>query len=198
MVDHPHDPTPHPDGEIRHANVSHERTDMSLGWILTLLAVTAILGVIVWWSILLFFRSYRNYEANIKKPDLPLAQGPSEAKPPRPRLEQVDRLTDKENVANIRETDLQAIESAKLHFLESWQDLDAPGRQQAQQSHVHIPIQVAISLVGKNPEKYGAAYRKTAPSNMSAKDQRAERGLVDSGGANSGRMFRAEARWFDR
>ncbi len=190
----------HGDGQFEHPDVSYERTDASLRWIVGLLIAGMCFAAFTHWVILKYFYHYAGYEAAIKKPEFPLVPGPSSQVPPRPRLEQVDRIIDKDDPRNIRETDMLAIEAAKFRFLQRWgevQTVDPAGKVNQEKGYVHIPIDVAISLVGKDPSKYGAGYRKSLPDDVRDID-RWQRGLLDSGGPNSGRMFRTEARWFER
>lgn len=179
----------HGDGRIEHPNVSYERTDASLPWIVGLLLLAVLLAAGVHGSMWWLLKDYKRYEARIKKPDFPLVSGPSNPLPPRPRLEQVDRETDKNDPRNIPDTDLMVIESAKLHLLNSFGDTHEHG-------FAHIPIADAMHLLGTQPDKYNAPYRKRLPAGIE-KVEKWQRGLVDAGESNSGRMPRPEARWFE-
>jgi hypothetical protein len=162
----------HPNGRVEHPEVRHETSDINFRWIAGILVGAVILGVIVQFSVWLFFRDYRRYQSDIKKSPYPLAATPSEALPAEPRLEQLERLSGVEK-ANVFKT-----EAARLSFLNSYGATPDRG-------YVHIPIDRAMKLVEKQlasrPEKR-------------AGDKRAN-GLVDAGEPNSGRMFRGKPKW---
>jgi hypothetical protein len=180
----------HGDGQIEHPNVSYERTDASLKWIGGLLLGTMGFAALVHWIILAFFYHYSHFEADIKRSEFPLVAGASNIEPPKPRLEQDDRMKDKIYPHNIPETDVMFIEATKLRWLNRWGNTEDTG-------FVHMPIAEAMALVGKDPTKYNAPYRKQLPSGMD-KIEPWQRGLVDAGESNSGRMPRPEARWFEK
>jgi len=174
-------------GRIAHPNVSYEHTDASLKWIGGLMIAGMGFAALVWWIMLLFFNDYKEYQAGIKRSPFPLVS-PSEPAPARPRLEQVDREIDKDRPANVLESDILAMEATKLHILESYGVTE-------QQDYVHIPIEEAMALVGKEPAKYNAPYRKQLSPELQ-KIAPWQRGLMDAGESNSGRMPRREPRWF--
>lgn len=183
------DEVTHSDGRIAHPNVSYERTDASLGWIVGLIVGAMGFAAFVHWIMLVFFYDYKGYQADIKRPNSPLVS-PSDPTPPRPRLEQVDREFDKDKPANVLETDIMAMEATKLRVLESY-GLTEQG------DYVHIPIQEAMAMVGKDPAKHNAPYRNKLSPELQ-KTAKWQRGLMDAGESNSGRMPRREPRWFAR
>jgi hypothetical protein len=158
----------HPDGRIEHPSVRHEPTDVQFGPILYILIAATGFAVIVlvalWW----FFASYRDYQARIKASPFPLAPGPSEALPPEPRLEQIDR-----NAGEQREN-VYVREAGKEAILRTYGPTDEEG-------FIHIPIDRAMALLEK---------KLPARAQPPADQGRREGGLVDAGEPNSGRLFR--------
>jgi len=151
--------------------VAYERKDIRLGCLLAVMAVAV--GVIaalefgVW--------RYFHWEADMQQAQKrsPYSQTPpsEDRLPPEPRLEQLDRLAGAERSALDRQlADQQAA-------LESYGST-------ADKGFVHIPIEQAIkALAGRLP------VRKSAPAGATH-----DRGLIDAGEANSGRLFRKEER----
>ncbi|HEV3444611.1 MAG TPA: hypothetical protein VG099_08220 [Gemmataceae bacterium] len=164
----------HPDGRIEHPRVRFERSDANFSPILIILIV--VLGIAalhfasVWW----FFKYYGAHEAAIKQSPFPLQPGPSDQRPTEPRLDPVNRM------AAIEKGNVYVIEAGRERILNSYGALES--------GYVHIPIQRAMDvLANKLPAR-------PKPAGNAQK----ENGLVDAGEPNSGRMFRGDARWFDR
>jgi hypothetical protein len=163
----------HPDGRIEHPSVRNEPTDVNVRAIVGILVIALVLGAIIHGAIFGFFNGYRDYLSEARRSPFPLAPVPANGLPPEPRLEQLDRMED------IERGNVYLREKAKEETLTSFGPTDEKG-------YVHIPIEQAMKQI-KLPA------RKTQPQ-TAARD----RGLVDSGEPNSGRMFRREARWFER
>jgi len=162
----------HPDGRIEHPSVRRERTDASFGWIIGLLSGSAALAVVIFASIFVYFRAYRDYQADIKKSSFPLAPVSSTALPAKPRLEQIDRQEQLDNPSVYK------TEAANEDILNSYgttQDKD----------YVRIPIAEAMKLLDKK-----LPARPTPPADQA----RRANGLVDAGESNSGRLFRSTPR----
>jgi hypothetical protein len=161
MVDQPHVP---------HLEVRHEPTDVSVRWILWLLAGGVLLGLIINVAIWFLFQTLACHQDHVKQSPFPLAPTPNERLPAEPRLEQLERTANpsREN-AFLR----QAAREAKLKTYGHTE----------QAGYVHIPIDRAMTaLAGKLPVR----------QKDSANDKRAG-GLVDAGASNAGRLFRGGA-----
>jgi hypothetical protein len=165
----------YPDGRIEHPRVRHEGSDINVQAILWVLLAALCLGALTLSTILRFHNRYAAYQDAIKRSSFPLSASPDDSLPKEPRLEQVDRM-----VGSNRPYVYQR-EQAKEELLHSY------GRA-AQEGFVHIPIERAMDILA----------RKGLPTRDSASSSVKQNGLVDSGESNSGRMFRKEARWFER
>jgi hypothetical protein len=165
----------HPDGRIEHPAVRFETRDASFPWAVGLFFGAVGLSALGFYLLWFFFTEYRSYQATIKKSPFPLAAQPNTAPPVEPRLEQVDRLMGVES------------NSVYQRQLEREKKLHAYGPT-PEKGYVHVPIEQAMKhLADKLPA------RKESP-----KDEHKANGLVDAGESNSGRMFRKEARWYER
>ena len=91
--------------------------------------------------------------------EFPLVPGASNPTPPRPRLEQVDRVFDKNDPANVLATDVISIEATKWRLLQTYGLTE-------EQGYVHVPIREAMALVGRQPAKYNAPYRQKLSPDM--------------------------------
>jgi hypothetical protein len=156
----------HLDGPPEHPEVRTEKTDANFRWIVGLLIVSLVLAGVVHYVILVYFLDYRRYQDDIKQSPFPLAAQPSEALPREPRLEQVDRM------AGITRPDVYRREAAKEEILRSVGDTNEPG-------YVHIPIDDAMDQLAKK-----LPARAAPPADAAARD----RGLLDAGESNSGRV----------
>lgn len=163
------------DGRSRNPEVRHERSDVSFRWIMGVLIGAAGLGVIIHFAVGWFFDDYRDYQARIKRSPFPLAPAPSDALPPAPRLEQLDRL------AGVERSNVFEREASRERILNSF----GPA---AEEGFVHIPIDRAMALL---------ANKLPARKAPAAGQGKREDGLVDSGASNSGRMFRGKPRWYE-
>jgi hypothetical protein len=162
----------HGDGQIEHPSIRYERTDASFRGVVFVTLAVAVFGAVALAALLVFFRSYREYQANVKKSPFPLAPAPSTALPPRPRLEQLDRLGGVES-ANVYER-----EAAKLDVLNSYGSTTEDG-------FIHIPIDRAMEMLAdKLPHR-------EEPTND---QQKRSAGLIDAGASNSGQMLRGKPR----
>jgi hypothetical protein len=159
----------HPDGSIEHPSVRHERTDASFRAIVYLLVGAMAFAALVFFVLLVFFYDYRDYQKDIKKSPYPLARTPMTALPPKPQLEQLERIQGYQE-ANVFKRQLSAEETLNRY---------GPT---AQDGFVHIPIAQAIArLENKLP------VREKLPD---AGQRRRAGGLVNAGASSSGRMFR--------
>jgi hypothetical protein len=153
--------------EARNHSVRRERTDISFRAILVVLVCAIAFAVVVQFVLLVFFYDYRDYQARIKRSPFPLAPTPSEALPPEPRLEQLDRMSGIEN-SSVYQRQL-----SKEDVLRSYGTTDDEG-------FLRIPIGQAMDYLQKKlPARAGPQ-----PS------RRKDSGLVTGGESNSGRVFR--------
>jgi hypothetical protein len=173
------EPTPeevhHPDGRIEHPSVRRERTDLNFKAIMWILVGALVLGAVVHYAILLFYRDYQHYQAGIKKSPYPLAPTPSTALPPEPRLEPLDR------VEGIESSDVYLRQVRREEILSTYGPAEEEG-------FVHIPVERAVRLLEN---------KLPARPELPAAQARRENGLVDAGASNSGRMFRGKPRWYE-
>jgi hypothetical protein len=160
----------HPDGRIEHPSVKHERSDASFRWIMVILVGAVVFAVVVEFAILGFFDRLRASQAEIKKSPFPLATGPSDALPPEPRLEQVDRMP------GVQTPDDYKRESANREVLNSY-------GKTADEGFVHVPIDWAMKYL---VEEKKLPARPEPPADQ----RRRSEGLVDAGEPNSGRLFK--------
>ncbi|HEX3727160.1 MAG TPA: hypothetical protein VHV08_12995 [Pirellulales bacterium] len=161
----------HPDGRIEHPSVHFEPRDVSFRGVVIVIVLALVVGMtdfgVVWW----FFSDREHHEDQTGASRYPLEAESTGDLPPNPRLEQLDRL------AGIRADDFRRLELATQRRLESYGETSEEG-------YIHIPIARAMELaVDRLPA------RKSAEAARASYD----RGLVDGGESNSGRMFR-EAR----
>jgi hypothetical protein len=162
----------HPDGRIEHPGVQYERTDASFRGVLLVIVAAVVLAGVVQYGLLVFFESYRQRQAEVKRSPYPLAPEPSTALPREPRLEQIDRLAGTE-AANVYEG-----QASREAILDSYGPTD-------QEGFIHIPIDRAIQLLqNKLPA------RAEPPAEQRARSE----GLVDWGESNSGRLLRGRER----
>jgi hypothetical protein len=147
-----------------HPGVYYEPKDIRTGCLLAMMAVAACvvvaIGLGMWW----FYWAEAGLQQAEKRSLYPLAPEPSDQLPPEPRLEELNRL------AGVWESDVRKRLAAQEKTLNSYGPTDEKG-------FGHIPIEQAIkTLAGNLP------VRSQPPA---IKD----RGLVDWGQSNSGRMF---------
>ncbi|HBI43193.1 MAG TPA: hypothetical protein DDY78_10105 [Planctomycetales bacterium] len=157
----------HPDGRIEHPDVRREETDVSFRPILFLLIGAAVVAVVIYVGVTLFFYGWRDHETAVKQSPFPLAAMPSTDLPAGPRLDQIDRL------AGIEKLNDNERLSAKEVILNSSGPTEEKGFD-------HIPIERAMKMLeNKLP------FRDKQPADAWRAD-----GLIDSGEPNSGREFR--------
>ncbi len=198
----------HADGRIEHPSVRYEHSDASFGWVLGLIIGAAILGVIIFFAVLGFLDHSADTMAVKRGSRFPLAGGPSKVLPPEPRLEQLNRLS------GIAASNGDAREAGKLGVLNSVGPTKEAG-------FAHIPIERAMQLLaGKLPARAahasvaalsdastvgllsGLAAPVNAACNLYPDNgkliegylRRRERGLVNGGASNSGRLFKGMTR----
>jgi hypothetical protein len=165
----------YPDGRIEHPAVRFERSDVNFGWIMSILIVSICLATLMFLALLWFFHNYRDYQAAIKKSPFPLAPTQSQALPPEPRLEPLDR------VHGIETSNAYERQAAKEETLNHYGRTAEPG-------FVHIPIDRAMTVLEK----------KLPVRKEPAASQAKENGLLDEGASNSGRLFRGKPQWSER
>jgi hypothetical protein len=163
----------HPDGPAEHPSVKTEKSDASFTAIAVVLLAAAALGAIILVAIWGFFAKWNRYESEIKKSPYPLAAQPSDALPPEPRLEPLDRTS--------------GIEKSNVYLRLKQEEDVLTSYGPTEEGYVHIPVGRAMDLLaGKLPAR-------AAPS---AEAERKAGGLMGSGEPNSGRMFREGPRWW--
>jgi hypothetical protein len=167
--------TPHPDGQPEHPEIRTEPTDVSFGWILAVLVAAGAIGLLIHLVVWRFFAQYRDYQAEIKTSDYPLAPGPSTALPREPRLEQIDRA--------------EGIQRPNVYLREATREreLSRYGRLEGETDFVHIPIDRAMTLLAGE----GKLRARAEPG---AGERSRQDGLVDGGEPNSGRLLRGKPR----
>jgi hypothetical protein len=168
------EPLQQPDGELKNPTVKFEGTDASFRGIAMIVLGLLIVGVLVHVIVLKLFFAYRAHEDEVKRSPYPLASAPSENGPSlpsdQPMLEQIQRLKGSES------GDFYEREEKNLAQLGSYGDTNDKG-------YVHIPITQAMRfLVAK-----GSLKSRQEPLED---DRRRAGGLLDSGGPNSGRLFK--------
>ncbi len=156
-------------GETEDTAVRYERRDIRFGcllaFMLVVLCIMASLGYGVW----RFFWWQNSARQEAGRSPYPLAPAASKQLPPEPRLEQIDRL------AGVENSDVAKRLAGQEKVLNSYGPTEEKG-------FVHIPIQQAIKATA------GTLPVRKPSAEATAKDK----GLVDSGESNSGRMFRGE------
>ena len=154
--------------EVRHADVQYEAKDINFGCLLTVMfaailvvaTVTSAMWGLYWWQA----KRAETTREWVNSLETPL----SRKLPPEPRLEQLNTM------AGVKSSNVFERLSAQEKVLNSSGPSDEKG-------FVHIQIQQAIKqTAGKLPAREGP------PPGPTGKD----RGLVDSGESNSGRMLR--------
>jgi hypothetical protein len=155
------------DNDETNAGVRYERKDIRLGCLLAFMVVAVCVIATLGYGVWRFFWWQAGVQQEAKRSPYPLAPALSAQLPPEPRLEQLDRM------AGITSADADKSLAAKEKALDSYGPT-------ADKGFVHIPIRQAIKAVaGKLP------VRKQPPPPPA--DQR---GLLEGGQSNSGRMFR--------
>lgn len=162
----------HPDGRLEHPDVRYEKTDVRFVWVLGVVLVACVVLGVEYYVTLLYFRNREHAQDVYKQSPYPLAPRPSEALPPEPRLEEVDRRS------GVDEGNVLVRERAKEQFLRSYGPT-------AEKDFVHVPIEEAMRFVLSELKS------REQPEATSGKDS----GLVGAGASNSGRMFRGATRW---
>lgn len=151
--------------------VQHEPSDMSLHWVIAILGSAVVLGAILHTLVFVFLQKEQRTAGATRKTQYPLTMPGKAALPPKPRLEQIDRL--------------EAMASGAGKNVERMRVLNSFGSAK-EAGFVHIPIDQAIKLIaGKLPA------RNEEPDIRS-------NGLVGGGESNSGRVLRRQAPWHAR
>ncbi len=168
-----HEQRPGPSAEFRTACeplAGHEASDVRFRAVLIGVVVVVLLGAGQFYWVWLFFRDTERQANESRQADGEVTTHEL-ILPPEPRLEQLDR------VAGIETSEVRAIEAPKERLLSTYGATDETG-------FIHIPIQRAMDLALDQ-----LPVRKQPPSRDGlVKD----RGLLDSGESNSGRLFREE------
>jgi hypothetical protein len=157
----------YPDGRIEHPGVRHEPRDIRFRPILALMALVCAILAALGYTIWRFYWFQAAAQEEVKASPYPLAPGLSAPLPPKPRLEQLDRM------AAVESSDVFKRLAAKEKVLNSYGATVENG-------FVHIPIQQAIKTVAGSLPAKGASQGGAAHDN----------GLLEAGESNSGRMFR--------
>lgn len=161
----------HPDGRMEHPWVEYEKRDARFPQVAIVMVVIGVVGALQAYAVLCFFRGQEHSQAEQKKSPYPLAPDSSTQAPLEPRLEQIDRLK------GVARENVYRRELAKELVLHSYGET-------ADDGFVHIAIEQAMEAVA---------------GELKVRDEPAgphhDRGLIDSGESNSGRLFRREPRW---
>jgi hypothetical protein len=189
----------YPDGRIERPSIRFETKDVNFKVILRLIIGAMIFAAIVHYIILVFFYEYNRYESKNKRSDFPRANTPAynlsqDGMPKEPRLEQLERmgapleLTPKQRKEALRE---QRKANTYLRQKDREETLHGYGPSDPQEKgFVHIPIRDAM--------KYAVEHKKLPSRTVEEEEHPRDRGLVDAGESNSGRMFRRKALWSER
>jgi hypothetical protein len=150
------------------AHVRYERRDISLRWILSLIAAATCLIivqlVVTWWLL----QTDRMRQEALMKSQYPVAPAPSTRLPPEPRLEPLDRF------AGVESSNVYLRLEEKERLLHRYGRTEQPG-------FVHVPIEQAMKL---------SADELPVRAQPSTSQRRKDNGLLGWGEANSGRVFR--------
>ena len=165
-------PAPSDRAELAHPDVRHEPSVLRFRWALWTFVVALAIGAAQLAGVSAFFYERQEHSAKINASEFPLAGQRTSTLPVQPRLEQLDR------VAQFS-SDLPASEQPPVESTKTSADLNRLGPA-PEAGFVQIPIDRAMELV------IGQLKSREQPSGEAAKD----RGLVDGGESNSGRMLR--------
>ncbi len=179
-------------GPLENPGIRHEPSDASFRWILAIGIGSLVIALILHAAILWFMFDYRNYLSAIRSTSFPLAAeerqqlppgpgnhplnggaraGQHDPLPPEPRL---DPLNIWENLPEASPAEFYARDEAILHS-------EGPA---TEKGFFHIPIEHAMALVeGKLPVQPEPA-----------DERKRDRGLLDWGEPNSGRLLRGAQR----
>jgi hypothetical protein len=167
QADHAQDRDGPPPGGLQHTAVRFEPSDAKFRWIFGIILGAIVVAVVIHVAVWGFFESRRDREATVKRSDFPLAPASSEALPPQPRLEQLNRI--------------ERIEKGNVYLREEQKEWTLDSYGPAGEGYVHIPIDRAMDLLADK-----LPVRTARPP---ADQARRQNGLVDAGASNSGRMF---------
>ena len=166
----------HPDGRIEHPAVRYEPSILQFRWVIGIMVVVICFAVFHYYAVWRYLWWREGAAEKAKSSPFPLGPVQSEELPGGPRLEQIDRL------ARTGQPNAYVVEAPKEEVLHSYGQTEEKG-------YVRIPIEEAIkSLPELQPDLFPA--RKKPFERGPAKD----RGLVDGGESNAGRMFRGGSR----
>lgn len=167
----------------REPAIRYERKDISLRWILMLVAGATCLIVVqltvTWWLL----EADRQRHRELMKSSYPVAPAPSTTLPPEPRLEPLDRY------AGVESSNVFLRQLAYERTLHSYGTTGEEG-------FVHIPIEDAMKLAAGKlpvraetpaPEQPGNEKNAAGPS---TRPPPKDNGLLGWGDANSGRVYR--------
>jgi hypothetical protein len=158
------------DNKEPNSGARYERKDIRLRWLLIFMVGVCCFAAVHYYVTWRFFWWQENAQ-EAKESPYPLRPTMSTKLPPEPRLEQLDRM------AKVETSDVSKRLAAQERTLNSYGPTEEKG-------FVHIPIQQAIKAVaGKLP------VRRESPA-PTAKN----RGLMEEGESNSGRVLRGEPR----
>lgn len=157
-----------PPGGLLHPTVRYEHSDANFRWIFGILVGALVFAVVIQFAIQRLFFTFRDHEAAIKRSQYPMATAGSESLPPKPRLEQIDRM------AGIEKSNIYLRQEQMATILRDYGAAEA--------GYVRIPIDRAIELL--------AEMLSTRAKRPMAEQARRQNGLVGGGESNSGRLFR--------
>jgi hypothetical protein len=168
------EPSPHPGGRAENPEIKTEASDISFTGVAVVLGTLVVLAVLIHLVLWGFFVKREQHLSDVKRSPFPLAERPSEALPPEPRLEPLDRTS--------------GVEKSNVYLrLERKEEVMNSYGKTPEEGYVHIPVGRAMDLLaGKLPA------RAAGPADA----ERKAGGLTDSGESNSGRMYREGPRWW--
>jgi len=156
-----------PAGEAKNAKVHFEPTDISLRGVLIVVVVAGLLMPLHQFCMMMFFQHEERSERVGHPAELPRTMDENGVLPVEPRLEQLDRLA---GIATPDDGRQQMLAEATLNSYGSTQDKE----------FVHVPIHWAMEqVVSRLPVNVSKSHGPVS-----------NRGLLDAGEPNSGRMFR--------
>ena len=163
---------PDHDTPTEHPDVRYERGDLRLGWVIGLVLGGCFVLAIIAYSVWRFYWWQEAVQQSSDVSSYPYPAAPWMQLPPQPRLEQLDRMAGRKYAAVEEQL------AAKEQVLNRYGPTSAKG-------FVHIPIRQAIGVLAAEAR---AGELKQRVETSGGKD----RGLLDAGESNSGRVFRGK------
>jgi hypothetical protein len=166
--DHPAEPSPgsEPSPPVR-PEIRFEERDVRFRWVLIVAVVSCVIGGAIFVLVRGFYQVVLESRPEGQGTAFAASEKPTSQLPPEPRLELLDRLK-KTPASNVSKW-----ERGEEKSLERYGPSDEKG-------YVRIPLELALQIIAGNlPARKAADQPKFR-----------DRGLVDAGESNSGRMFR--------